>query len=171
MQCRPTAACIVTFVTTRDYEHYSCGFDGPLTRRATMIWRSWMTGGMRAEAAGDPRPWRQQALLGRAQWDADAFRNVVRDCVVETLGDPECGCRAGPIGPAPQRSAERLSDLPAGRGRLSQPDCHRHGPWSSEPCLRRSPYSARLTYLHTHWPASYFISGSTRGYAASRSSA
>jgi SRSO17 transposase len=30
------------------------------------------TGWMRAEAAGDPGPWRQQALLGRAQWDADA---------------------------------------------------------------------------------------------------
>ena len=32
------------------------------------------TGWMRAEAAGDPGPWRQQALLGRAQWDADALR-------------------------------------------------------------------------------------------------
>src|ERR1700755_3462513 len=28
------------------------------------------TGWMRAEAAGDPGPWRQQALLGRDQWDA-----------------------------------------------------------------------------------------------------
>jgi SRSO17 transposase len=43
------------------------------------------TGWMRAEAAGDPGPWRQQALLGRAQWDADALRDVVRDYVVETL--------------------------------------------------------------------------------------
>jgi SRSO17 transposase len=34
------------------------------------------TGWMRAEAAGDPGPWRQQALLGRAQWDADALRDV-----------------------------------------------------------------------------------------------
>src|ERR1044072_2469665 len=34
------------------------------------------TGWMRGEAAGDPGPWRQQALLGRAQWDADA---VLRD--------------------------------------------------------------------------------------------
>src|SRR4051794_3909110 len=37
------------------------------------------TGWMRAEAAGDPGPWRQQALLGRAQWNADALREVVRD--------------------------------------------------------------------------------------------
>src|SRR5215211_3886639 len=45
------------------------------------------TGWMRAEAAGDPGPWRQQALLGRAQWEADALRDVVRDYVVETLAD------------------------------------------------------------------------------------
>jgi SRSO17 transposase len=47
------------------------------------------TGWMRAEAAGDPGPWRQQALLGRARWDADALRDVVRDYVVETLADEE----------------------------------------------------------------------------------
>ncbi len=47
------------------------------------------TGWMRAEAAGDPGPWRQQALLGRAQWEADALRDVVRDYVIDTLGDPE----------------------------------------------------------------------------------
>jgi SRSO17 transposase len=46
------------------------------------------TGWMRAEAAGDPGPWRQQALLGRARWDADALRDVVRDYVVETLAEP-----------------------------------------------------------------------------------
>src|SRR3978361_2093956 len=58
---------------------------------------------MRAEAAGDPGPWRQQAVLGegslgplaawrrreapegRAHWDADALRDVVRDYVVEHL--------------------------------------------------------------------------------------
>ena len=43
------------------------------------------TGWMRAEAAGDPGPWRQQAILGRARWDADALRDVVRDYVVEQL--------------------------------------------------------------------------------------
>src|ERR671927_1966606 len=46
------------------------------------------TGWMRAEAAGDPGPWRQQALLGRAQWDADALRDEVRDYAVEILADP-----------------------------------------------------------------------------------
>src|SRR5512133_2836317 len=30
------------------------------------------TGWKRAEAAGDPGPWRQQAILGRGDWDADA---------------------------------------------------------------------------------------------------
>src|ERR1700737_1173744 len=43
------------------------------------------TGGMRAEAAGDPGPWRQQAILGRGRWDADALRDIVRDYVVEHL--------------------------------------------------------------------------------------
>src|SRR5919199_1418108 len=47
------------------------------------------TGWMRAEAAGDPGPWRQQALLGRALWDADALRDVVRNYVVETLSEPD----------------------------------------------------------------------------------
>jgi SRSO17 transposase len=35
-------------------------------------------GWMRAEAAGDPGPWRQQGLLGRDRWDADALRDLVR---------------------------------------------------------------------------------------------
>ena len=43
------------------------------------------TGWMRAEAAGDPGPWRQQELLGRDRWDADALRDLVRDYVVEHL--------------------------------------------------------------------------------------
>jgi SRSO17 transposase len=47
------------------------------------------TGWMRAEVAGDPGPWRQQALLGRATWDADALRDMVRDYVVETLAEPD----------------------------------------------------------------------------------
>ena len=46
------------------------------------------TGWMRAEAAGDPGPWRQQALLGRDQWDADGLRDMVRDlCPLEHLAD------------------------------------------------------------------------------------
>jgi SRSO17 transposase len=47
------------------------------------------TGWMRAEAAGDPGPWRQQAILGRGRWDADALRDVVRDYVVEHLADDD----------------------------------------------------------------------------------
>jgi len=45
------------------------------------------TGWMRAEAAGDPGPWRQQAILGRGRWDADELRDIVREYVVETLAD------------------------------------------------------------------------------------
>lgn len=41
------------------------------------------TGGMRAEAAGDPGPRRQQAILGRGSWDAHALR----DYALETLAD------------------------------------------------------------------------------------
>jgi SRSO17 transposase len=47
------------------------------------------TGWMRAEAAGDPGPWRQQSVLGRGRWDADALRDVVREYALETLADPE----------------------------------------------------------------------------------
>jgi SRSO17 transposase len=43
------------------------------------------TGWMQAEAAGDPGPWRQQAILGRGRWDADALRDIVQDYVVENL--------------------------------------------------------------------------------------
>src|ERR1700748_1710382 len=45
------------------------------------------TGWMRAEAAGDPGPWRQQAILGRGRWDADALRDLVRDYALEHLAD------------------------------------------------------------------------------------
>src|SRR4051812_25203788 len=47
------------------------------------------TGWARAEAAGDEGPWRQQAILGRARWEADALRDIVRDYALETLADPE----------------------------------------------------------------------------------
>jgi SRSO17 transposase len=40
-------------------------------------------------AAGDPGPWRQQAILGRSRWDAEALRDVVRDYGVETLADTD----------------------------------------------------------------------------------
>jgi len=47
------------------------------------------TGWMRAEAAGDPGPWRPQAILGRGRWDADSLRDTVRDYALETLTDPD----------------------------------------------------------------------------------
>jgi SRSO17 transposase len=47
------------------------------------------TGWMRAEAAGDAGPWRQQAVLGRSHWDADALRDLVREYVVESLAAPD----------------------------------------------------------------------------------
>jgi SRSO17 transposase len=47
------------------------------------------TGWMRAEAAGDPGPWRQQAILGRGRWNADALRDIVRGYALETLADDD----------------------------------------------------------------------------------
>jgi SRSO17 transposase len=47
------------------------------------------SGWMRAEAAGDPGPWRQQAILGRGRWQADALRDLVRDYVVEHLAEAD----------------------------------------------------------------------------------
>ena len=47
------------------------------------------TGWMRAEAAGDPGPWRQQAILGRGQWEADDLRDIVRGYALETLADDD----------------------------------------------------------------------------------
>jgi hypothetical protein len=35
------------------------------------------TGWMRVEAAGNSGPWRQQALLGRGRWDADALWSAI----------------------------------------------------------------------------------------------
>ena len=45
------------------------------------------TGWMRAEAAGDAGPWRQQAVLGRSHWEADALRDVVRDYALEAQAE------------------------------------------------------------------------------------
>ena len=62
----------------RSAEHFLDGLLGEERRK---------TGWMRAEAAGDPGPWRQQAILGRGRWDADALRDIVRDYALETLAD------------------------------------------------------------------------------------
>lgn len=56
------------------------GVLGPERRKA---------GWMRAEAAGDPGPWRQQAILGRGRWEADALRDIVRGYALETLADAD----------------------------------------------------------------------------------
>ena len=64
----------------RSAEHFLDGLLGEERRK---------TGWMRAEAAGDPGPWRQQAILGRGQWDADALRDIVRDYALETLADAD----------------------------------------------------------------------------------
>lgn len=47
------------------------------------------TAWMRAEATGDPGPWRQQAILGRGRWDADALRDLVRNYALEYLADDQ----------------------------------------------------------------------------------
>ena len=47
------------------------------------------TGWMRAEAAGDAGPWRQQAILGRGHWDADGLRDIIRGYALETLADAD----------------------------------------------------------------------------------
>src|SRR3954471_22691395 len=57
--------------------------DGPLGAERRQ------TGWMRGEGAGDPGPWRQQAIRGRSHWNADAVRDVVRAHVIETRGAPE----------------------------------------------------------------------------------
>src|SRR3954470_8171933 len=47
------------------------------------------TGWMRAEAAGDPGPCRQQRILGRGRRDAEAWRDLVREYVIETLAEAD----------------------------------------------------------------------------------
>src|ERR1051325_11845201 len=53
------------------------------------------TGWMRAEAAGDPGPWRQQAILGRGRWDTDALRDIVREYALENLAADEARLGGG----------------------------------------------------------------------------
>jgi hypothetical protein len=43
------------------------------------------TGWNRAEAAGDAGPWRQQELLGRDRWNADALRGVALPPTVQAV--------------------------------------------------------------------------------------
>lgn len=47
------------------------------------------TGWQMAEQAGFERPYRMQSLLGRSRWSADGLRDLVRDYVLEALGDAD----------------------------------------------------------------------------------
>src|SRR6266699_1243335 len=78
------------------------------------------TGWMRAEAAGDPGPWRQQAILGRRDWDADALRDIVRDYVIEHLADGDAVLvieETGFLSRARRRAASR-GNTPVRQARL-----------------------------------------------------
>jgi SRSO17 transposase len=66
------------------------------------------TGWMRAEAVGDPGPWRQQAILGRGRWDADALRDIVRDYALEALADPDAVLVLDETGFLKQEPSRRL---------------------------------------------------------------
>ena len=59
---------------------YLRGLLAPLERK---------TGWQLAEALGDATPDRTQRLLYRADWDAEAARDVLQHFVIETFGDPE----------------------------------------------------------------------------------
>ncbi|MEV0622119.1 IS701 family transposase [Nonomuraea sp. NPDC050404] len=50
-----------------------------------------------ARSIGDAAPWRTQRLLNRARWDADAVRDVLRDYVVEQIGDPAAVVAVGEL--------------------------------------------------------------------------
>ncbi len=63
-------------------------------RRGCSSTACWAASGARPGGPGRrrraiPGPWRQQAILGRAQWDADALRDIVRDYALETLADAD----------------------------------------------------------------------------------
>src|SRR5487761_2239663 len=72
------------------------------------------TGWMRAEAAGDPGPWRQQAILGRGRWDAEALRASIR----------ARRARSPIARSACSRPMCRVTAMPSSTGRFI---CRRHG--------------------------------------------
>src|SRR5882762_249361 len=76
------------------------------------------TGWMRAEAAGDPGPWRQQAILGRRDWDADALRDIVRDYVIEHLADDDAVLVIDETGFLKQGNASCGGNTPVRQARL-----------------------------------------------------
>ena len=109
------------------------------------------TGWMRAEAAGDAGPWRQQAVLGCSIWEADALRDLVRDYAIETLASPTAVLVIDETGfskagqeqlwrCAPVHGLGRQDHLPEGEAQPQLPDrgvCRLcFGAWS---CLYRPP--------------------------------
>src|SRR6266566_6528087 len=99
------------------------------------------TGWMRAEAAGDPGPWRQQAILGRGDWDADALRDIVHDYVIEHLADDDAVLVIDETGFLKQEGVMRSGAAIHWFGREDHelPDrrlrCLRFASW---PCVHRS---------------------------------
>jgi hypothetical protein len=92
------------------------------------------TGWMRAEAAGDPGPWRQQAILGRRDWNADDLRDIVR---AASLRQRPGYRRRGSSGvysvsastitkPWPARAHMAIAVTRIGRGFSGSPDPKRH---------------------------------------------
>src|SRR5919199_713809 len=77
------------------------------------------TGWMRAEAAGDAGPWRQQAVLGRSHWDAEALRRA--PTIPRHRGqDPKLSDRRVPP-LRPQQGARRHRPSPLLPARLYRP--------------------------------------------------
>lgn len=58
-----------------------------------------------AEEIGDASPWRTQRLLHRARWNVDGVRDVVRDYVVEHIGDPDAVLALGEMATVKRGSA------------------------------------------------------------------
>ena len=116
---------------------------------------------MRAEAAGDKGPWRQQAILGRGRWEADALRDIVRDYALETLADPDAvlvfdetgflkpGKASCGVAPQYTGSAGKLSTCQIGVF-AAYASCHGHAfidralylpkPWADDPARRTAAH-------------------------------
>ena len=84
---------------------------------------------MRAEAAGDVGPRRQQAVLGRSHWDADALRDVVCDYALETLAEGDAVLVIDETGflkqgkASPGSTPARRARSPTARSASSPPMC------------------------------------------------
>ena len=117
------------------------------------------TGWMRAEAAGDPGPWRQQAILGRSHWNADALRDVVRDHVIETLGAPEAVLVIDETGFLKQGHASLSKATPPAASRGSTPARRARSPTARSGCLlpmsrtRATPSSTASSICQKPGPA------------------